>query len=295
MNVRSSAAGSNPERKQANALGATRPARRARSARVASRLVLLLLAAGMVGGCAPRETPVQKGIRDQILHRGNSTEPESLDPHLVRGAVEWRLVGSLFEGLTDQQTLEPRPGGAERWSVSADGLTYTFHLRRDARWSDATAGTAEDFVYAARRLLAPRLGASHAENTLFFVKNAQVQECAVWNHGLRVPRGLMSRDHLELPPGVRAACERLRLEILNANAKERPKFPRRLERLVHPDIASRVASVSAVNAAAGLLTRLGFLVVREDRTLDPRTAASVASERQRLLWPLRRASANSRC
>jgi len=139
---------------------------------------LLFFVVGSLAGCARRETPVQTGIRDQILHRGNSTEPESLDPHLVRGAVEWTLVGSLFEGLTvpDHHTLEPRPGVAERWSVSSDGLTYTFHLRANARWSDGTAVTAEDFVYAARRLLAPKLAASHAENNLFFVKNARAYQ-----------------------------------------------------------------------------------------------------------------------
>ena len=128
-----------------------------------------------LAGCARRETPVEAGIRDQVLRRGNSTEPESLDPHLVRGAVEWTLVGSLFEGLTipDPQTLEPRPGAAERWTVSDDGLTVTFFLRPELRWSDGEPVTAGDFGYAARRLLAPRLGAAHAENTLLFVKNAR--------------------------------------------------------------------------------------------------------------------------
>lgn len=115
------------------------------------------------------------GDRDQIMYRGNASEPESLDPYLVRGAVEWTIVGGLFEGLVtpDMATLEPRPGVAETWEVSADGLQYTFHLRNTARWSDGSPVTARDFEYGARRLLAPRLGAAHAENNLFFVRGAR--------------------------------------------------------------------------------------------------------------------------
>lgn len=143
-----------------------------------ARVVILLLGAAVLAGCGRRETRVVSGIRDQILYRGNATEPESLDPHLVRGAVEWTLVGSLFEGLVvpDQETLAPRPGVAERWEVSPDGLVYRFFLRGDAKWSDGTAVTAADFIYGARRLLAPKLGASHAENNLFFVKNARAYQ-----------------------------------------------------------------------------------------------------------------------
>lgn len=134
-------------------------------------LAVLVLAAG----CARRESAVAAGNREGILYRGNASEPESLDPYLVRGAVEWTIVGSLFEGLViaDMATLEPRPGVAERWEVSADGLVYTFHLRADAKWSDGTAVTARDFEYGARRLLAPKFAASHAENNLFFVRGAR--------------------------------------------------------------------------------------------------------------------------
>jgi oligopeptide transport system substrate-binding protein len=129
----------------------------------------------LFGACAQRETAVQKGNRERVLYRGNATEPESLDPHLVRGQVEWTIVGGLFEGLVtpDGETLKARPGVAERWEVSSDGLVYTFHLRGDARWSDGSPVTAEDFVWGARRMLAPRLGSAHPENNLFFVKGAR--------------------------------------------------------------------------------------------------------------------------
>lgn len=135
----------------------------------------------LAAGCTRHESPVAAGDRDQILYRGNASEPESLDPYLVRGAVEWTIVGGLFEALVspDMATLEPRPGVAERWEVSADGLSYTFHLRANAAWSDGTPVTARDFEYGARRLLAPKFAASHAENNLFFVKGARDYQAGV--------------------------------------------------------------------------------------------------------------------
>ncbi len=139
------------------------------------RILGFWLAVMVLAGCTRRETPVATGNRDGILYRGNASEPESLDPYLVRGAVEWTIVGGLFEALVspDMATLEPRPGVAERWEVSSDGLRYTFHLRGNAKWSDGTPVTARDYEYGARRLLAPRLGAAHAENNLFFVRGAR--------------------------------------------------------------------------------------------------------------------------
>lgn len=139
---------------------------------------LLGAALALLAACGPRVPAPAEGAAGSVLIRGNATEPESLDPHLVRGAVEWTIVGGLFEGLVtpDMATLEPRPGVAERWELGADGLTYTFHLRPEARWSDGSSVVAEDFVYAARRMLAPRLASTHPENTLFFVRGARAYQ-----------------------------------------------------------------------------------------------------------------------
>lgn len=135
----------------------------------------VVVAAVLATGCTRRETAVAAGNRDQIMYRGNASEPESLDPYLVRGAVEWTIVGGLFEGLVvpDMATLDPRPGQAERWEITPDGLTYRFFLRRGVVWSDGTPLTARDFEYGARRMLAPRLGSAHPENNLFFVRGAR--------------------------------------------------------------------------------------------------------------------------
>lgn len=141
----------------------------------AARIGLAVLFSLLFAGCGQRETAVQIGNRESILYRGNATEPESLDPHLVRGQVEWTIVGGLFEGLIvpDAATLEARPGMAESWTISPDGLTYTFTLREGATWSDGVPVVADDFFYAAKRMLSPRLASAHPENNLFFVKGAR--------------------------------------------------------------------------------------------------------------------------
>jgi DNA-binding CsgD family transcriptional regulator len=119
-----------------------------------------------------------------------------------------------------------------------------------------------------------------------FANTESVKECAVWCHGPAVARGLVTRERLELPAPIRAVCERMRAEILRANAKDRPEFAHALERLAHPTIPDRLAAVSAVNASPGLLARPGFLVVLEDRSLERQPSARVPLEKQRLLWAL---------
>lgn len=103
----------------------------------------------------------------------NGAEPESLDPAIITGQPEGRIVNSLFEGLTrlDRQGRSG-PGVAESWTISPDARTYTFHLRPDARWSDGSPVTAPDFVASWRRTLTPATAASY-NYQLFYVKNAK--------------------------------------------------------------------------------------------------------------------------
>jgi oligopeptide transport system substrate-binding protein len=92
--------------------------------------------------------------------------------------VSIRLTTSLFEGLCRvNEEGKPEPGMAERWEVSADGLTYTFHLRSAARWSNGDPVTATDFVRSWQRTLQPETAADYASQ-LYVVKNA-----AAYNEG----------------------------------------------------------------------------------------------------------------
>ena len=64
------------------------------------------------------------------------------------------------------------PGAAESWTVSDDGLVYTFKLRKDGVWSDGSPVTADDFVYSLRRLEDPATGAEYA-SMLYVIKNGE--------------------------------------------------------------------------------------------------------------------------
>lgn len=104
----------------------------------------------------------------QKLIFNSGADPETLDPHQVTALDASRLINAVFEGLVsvDPKTLEPRPGAAASWSISDDGLVYTFRLHADGKWSDGTPLTAGDFVRSFERALTPATAASYAE--LFF-------------------------------------------------------------------------------------------------------------------------------
>src|SRR5258708_4734365 len=75
----------------------------------------------------------------------NGAEPETLDPAIITGQPEGRIVNALFEGLTAfNREARAVPGVAESWTISPDAKTYTFKLRADAKWSDGTPVTAQD-------------------------------------------------------------------------------------------------------------------------------------------------------
>lgn len=132
-------------------------------------LVLTLLV-----GCGRRETAVESGNRTQTLHLGNLSEPNDLDPQLTESSQTFNIILALMEGLAqyDPRTCEPTPAVAERWETSSDRLTWTFHLRKDARWSNGDPVTASDFVWAYQRMLTASLGAEYA-SMLFALKNGQ--------------------------------------------------------------------------------------------------------------------------
>lgn len=109
---------------------------------------------------------------EQVLHRDNGEEPQTLDPHLAEGVPASNILRDLFEGLI-AESPDGRivPGVAMRWNISRDGRTYTFYLRRDAAWSNGDPLRAEDFVWSLRRSADPAT-ASNSANMLLPIENA---------------------------------------------------------------------------------------------------------------------------
>jgi oligopeptide transport system substrate-binding protein len=108
----------------------------------------------------------------RTLHIGNTSEPLSLDPHQASGTWENRIIGDMLIGLTTEDPQgRPIPGMATEWTTSADGLVWTFKLR-DAKWSDGTPLTANDFVYAWQRIMTVKPPAKYA-SILYPIKNAE--------------------------------------------------------------------------------------------------------------------------
>jgi oligopeptide transport system substrate-binding protein len=131
-----------------------------------SRLCLftgLLFSCFFVFACKPRERPADVALRNQMLLIANGAEPQSLDPHIISGVPEMRIVMNLFEGLVgmNPETLQPEPASAERWEISDDGKTYTFHLRKNLKWSNGDPLTAKDFLYSFKRAISPKIASPY--------------------------------------------------------------------------------------------------------------------------------------
>ena len=156
-------------------------------------VILLLCVVGLLAGLSlSSEEPA-----DFTFVSG--AEPETLDPALMTGVLESRFASALFEGLTtaNPRDLSVEPGMAERWTVSDDGLVYTFFLR-EANWSNGDPVTAHDFVYSWRRVLEPETAASYAYQ-LYYIKNARA-----YNSGFN----RLQRVEIVDWPGLRAKLAR---------------------------------------------------------------------------------------
>ena len=138
-------------------------------------ILLLFVVIVVMSSCSgEKKTNVSEGNKHQILHKGNSGEPQGLDPHVVTGVQEFNIIMALLEGLVTEnpRTLEPMPGMAKSWTISEDGKTYIFNMREGAKWSNGDPVTAHDFVYSWKRLLSAGLASEYAYQ-LFYLKNGE--------------------------------------------------------------------------------------------------------------------------
>jgi oligopeptide transport system substrate-binding protein len=153
------------------------PDLRSPNARATRRALLFATLLALLSACGNREaglpantqeqsTPAaaERGFDPKVLRRGNGPEPDTLDPQLARTDAAFNILRDLFEGLTavgrDGGAV---PAAAESWTVSPDGLTYTFTLREGLRWSNGDPLHAGDYVAGMRRLVDPATASPYAQ------------------------------------------------------------------------------------------------------------------------------------
>ncbi|ACL60918.1 peptide ABC transporter substrate-binding protein [Methylobacterium nodulans] len=145
-------------------------------------LLAALAAASLAGPARAAGSPVYR--------RGNGADPETLDPHKTSTLAEATILLDLFEGLTCYDAGGNLvAGAAERWSTTPDGLTWTFTLRPEGRWSNGDPVVAEDFLAGLRRVLNPATGAKYA-SVLFPIRRAEAvnrSAAPVEELGVRAP------------------------------------------------------------------------------------------------------------
>lgn len=126
--------------------------------------ILISLSVAVFAGCSDHTTRAVKSISTGTLHVGNGQELQGLDPHLITGISEIKVLSALFEGLVgqDPKDLSPIPAIAESWTVSTDGKQYTFTIREGTTWSNGEAIRSKDFAFAYQRILTPKIAAPNA-------------------------------------------------------------------------------------------------------------------------------------
>lgn len=147
---------------------------------VAVAVLIMLLAIGCTpvtspppAGAAATESSASTAAEPVTVRVNLNAQPSTLDPNLLLDVYSAEIVEQMFLGLTNLNgaTGEVEPELATSWDVSDDGLTYTFHMRDDVKWSDGKPVTAQDVEYSVRRALMPETASPYAY-ALYIIKNA---------------------------------------------------------------------------------------------------------------------------
>ena len=123
-------------------------------------LILLASGAGLVACSHSSDSSSEKSKNTIVVDKGE--DARTIDSALDQDSTSTRIVFDLFSGLTSfDQSNKTIPGLAEKWDVSPDGKTYTFHLRSGLKFSDGSPITAEDVVFSWQRIADPKVGSPY--------------------------------------------------------------------------------------------------------------------------------------
>lgn len=132
--------------------------------KVLAAFLAAAMAVTMLAGCGVpgNKKESSSGSGEKVFRYSTRTEPTTLDPTKGNCIPDNEIQHALTESLVRNTGGEINPGVAESWEVSDDGLVYTFHLNKDAKWSDGVQIKAQDFVYSWQRLMNPATAAPYA-------------------------------------------------------------------------------------------------------------------------------------
>jgi oligopeptide transport system substrate-binding protein len=149
--------------------------------------VFLAVMPAVLGPSLAAEVPAGTRLaKEQVLRYRVMDQINTLDPQMIEEVDSHAVAANLFEGLaTGTEDGGIVPALAEGWEISADGLTYTFHLR-DATWSDGQKVVADDLVYAWRRAVDPAIGSSYG----YFLALGGIENADAVLSGAMPPDGL---------------------------------------------------------------------------------------------------------
>jgi oligopeptide transport system substrate-binding protein len=130
-------------------------------------LLVLILAMGLLAGCGgkteePATTPTEPATPKVLVWNIGSSGPKTIDPGLNAASDGGNVINNMFEGLTREINGKIEPAMAESYTISDDGLVYTFKIRPDVKWSDGQPVTAKDFEYAWTRVLDPATASEYS-------------------------------------------------------------------------------------------------------------------------------------
>jgi peptide/nickel transport system substrate-binding protein len=120
---------------------------------LAAAAFFALLLSGCKGGSAPRSAGAGTSGRDEVLVWAHGADASGLDPAQETDGESLNIAANIFDGLVRFKTggTEIEPSLAEKWDISPDGKTYTFHLRAGVKFTDGTPVNADAVVFSLER------------------------------------------------------------------------------------------------------------------------------------------------
>lgn len=130
-------------------------------------------------------------------------EVDTLNPMMYILSNSYALIPYLFEALTSpshESLAEQGPGLADSWDVAPDGLTVTYHMRPELKWSDGTPLTAVDAAYTLNRVLEGGPGGSTWGNYLDNVSTVTAPDARTVMLGLSAPSATLPKLPIPILP-----------------------------------------------------------------------------------------------